>query len=337
MNAYIRSLGAYAPEKVMTNDDWTAYVDTSDDWIFTHTGIRERRIAAPEQAASDLGVQAGLDAFAKAERLSPEQRPISPAEIDLVICATATPDYIGMPSTACIIQDKLGIENAGAMDISAVCSGFIYALDTAKSFVESGSANNVLVVGTEVYSKIINWKDRSTCVLFGDGAGAAVVSANDGSAGPSRIYKSRLAAKGSGAEHLLRATGGTRNPIPSGTVATDETYVFMNGRQVYVFAVQAIIETIRTLLDKNEISFEDLDHVVPHHANRRIVEAACKRSGWPEERFFMNIERFANTSAASIPIAMDEMLTRGLLKRGDKLMTVGFGAGLTFGGNYLVF
>ena len=336
MNAYIRSLGAYAPERIMTNNEWSEYVDTSDEWIYSHTGIRERRIAAADQAASDLAVEASLAAFKNGTWLSADGAEIQGSEIDLVLLATSTPDYVGLPSTACIVQDRLDIPNAGAMDLVAACSGFIYALETAKTFVETGSARNVLVVGTEVYSKIINWKDRSTCVLFGDGAGAVVVSPSpDGS--PSRILKSVLGSKGSGVEHLLRKAGGTRNPFLAGTTPEEDLYLSMNGRQVYIFAVSAIVETANKLLEVNGMTMDDVDHVVPHQANRRIIEAACKRAGWPEEKFFMNMDRFANTSAASIPLAMDEMLSTKLLKRGQSILTIGFGSGLTFGGNLLIF
>lgn len=336
MKAYIRSLGAYAPERIMTNDEWSKYVDTSDEWIFSHTGIRERRIASPDQAASDLGVEASLAAFRNGSWLAEDGQSIRPDEIDLVLLATSTPDYVGLPSTACVVQDRLDIPKAGAMDLTAACSGFIYALETARNFVETGSARNVLVVGAEVYSKIINWKDRSTSVLFGDGAGATVISASPAGS-PSQIMKSYLGSKGSGVEHLLRKAGGTRKPYVPNQTAEEDLYLSMNGRQVYIFAVGAIIDTVNHLLELNGMSFKDIDHVIPHQANRRIIEAACKRADWPEEKFFMNMDRFANTSAASIPLAMDEMLAKKLLNRGQTVLTIGFGSGLTFGGNLFVF
>lgn len=320
----------------MKNDDWTQYLETSDEWIFTHTGIRERRIAADDQAASDLGLEAAKQALQRGTLFEPDGTPIDPQEIDLILLATSTPDYLGLPSTACVVQDRLGIEHAGAMDLVAACSGFIYALETAKNFVETGSAKNVLVIGAEVYSKIINWKDRGSAVLFGDGAGAVIVGPSP-QGSPSSILKSVLGSRGSGVEHLLRPAGGTRKPYIPGTTPEEELYLYMNGRQVYVFAVGAIIDTINSLLEINGYTMDEIDHIIPHQANRRIIEAACKRRGWPEQKFYMNMDRFANTSAASIPIAMDEMLSKGLLKRGQRIITIGFGSGLTFGGNLLVF
>jgi len=332
----MRTVGAYVPEKIMTNDDWSQYFETSDEWIYTHTGIRERRIAAPDQAASDLGLAAAKAALANGALLDSTGAPIDPQEIDLILLATSTPDYLGLPSTACIVQDRLGIEKAGAMDLVAACSGFIYALETARAFVEAGGAKNILVIGAEVYSKIINWKDRGTAVLFGDGAGAVVVGpAPEGST--SKIYRSVLGSKGSGVEHLLRPAGGTRKAFIPGTTPEEELYLYMNGRQVYIFAVGAIIETVNNLLALNGMTMDQIDHVIPHQANRRIIEAACKRVGWPDEKFYMNMDRYANTSAASIPLAMDEMIQKGLLKRGQTCLTIGFGSGLTFGGNLFVF
>ncbi|AHC13595.1 beta-ketoacyl-ACP synthase III [Salinispira pacifica] len=335
MQAYIRSVGAYVPEKIITNDDLAKTIDTNDEWIFSHTGIKERRVAAENEAASDLGYAAVRHALDNISLQDPGGEELKGSDIDLVLLATSTPDYPGLPSTACIVQDKLGAENAGAMDLVAACTGFIYGLETAKNFVLSGAARNVLVVGAEVYSKIINWKDRSTCVLFGDGAGAVVVSPGEKTAG-SGIFSSVLGSRGSGVEHLLRPAGGTRTPYVPGITPEEDLYLHMNGRQVYVFAVQAITDSINRLLEINSVSMDEIDHVIPHQANKRIIEAACKRNGWPEEKFFMNIRHYANTSAASIPIAMEEMQRKGLLKRGDKVLTIGFGSGLTFGGNYFI-
>lgn len=335
MQAYIRSVGAYVPEKIVTNDDLAKTIDTNDEWIFSHTGIKERRVAAENEAASDLGYAAVRHALDNISLQDPQGEELKGSDIDLVLLATSTPDYPGLPSTACIVQDKLGAENAGAMDLVAACTGFIYGLETAKNFVLGGAARNVLVVGAEVYSKIINWKDRSTCVLFGDGAGAVVVSPGEKAAG-SGIYSSVLGSRGSGVEHLLRPAGGTRTPYVAGVTPEEDLYLQMNGRQVYVFAVQAITDSINRLLEINSVSMDEIDHVIPHQANKRIIEAACKRNGWPEEKFFMNIRHYANTSAASIPIAMEEMQRKGLLKRGDKVLTIGFGSGLTFGGNYFI-
>lgn len=325
MEAYIEAIGSSVPERRMHNDELAELVDTSDEWIFSHTGIKHRHIAADDEAASDLGIAACRRAL--------ERSDVDSSSIDLVLLATSTPDYIGLPSTACVVQDAIGAESAAAMDLMAACTGFIYALETARVFIKAGSARNVLVVGSEVYSKIVDWSDRSTCVLFGDGAGAAVVRGVESDR--SRIVDSFLRSKGEGAEALARLDGGTRRPyVPDRTEET-KLCLFMNGRRVYNFAVPAVIETIETLLERNGLTFEDIKYVVPHQANVRIIEAACKRAGFPFEKFYMNIHEYANTSAASIPIALDEMLGKGLLERGDLLLTVGFGAGLTFGGNVL--
>jgi 3-oxoacyl-[acyl-carrier-protein] synthase III len=324
--------GAYAPRRIMSNQEVSALVDTSDEWIFSHTGIRRRHIAEPDQAASDLGVEAARIAFARAEALG---TPVLPEEVDLILCATSTPDFLSFPSTASIMQDKLQLKHAGAMDIGAACTGFIYAVETAKAFVESGMAKYVLVVGTEVNSRILNWKDRSTCVLFGDGAGAAIIGAAvPGEAGG--IGKGVLRSKGSGASYLGRNKGSTRQPMQSGSVVDEDYFISMNGRQVYIFAVQAIIDAVRDVLAYNGLTMAELDWIVPHQANRRIIEAACEREGWDINKFCINIDEYANTSAASIPLAMEDMILDGRLQKGHKLVTVGFGAGLTYGGNYLV-
>lgn len=310
----------------MSNDEMAHIVDTSDEWIFSHTGIHYRHIAGPDEAASDLGAAAARSAIEKAG--------VDPEEIDLVLLATSTPDYLGLPSTACVVQDRLGIANAGAMDVMAACSGFVYALETARNFVEAGTAKKVLVVGAEVYSKIINWKDRTTCVLFGDGAGAVVVGSVE-EEGESWVGKALLASEGSGAESLYRSHGGTRHAYVEGETPREDLLLKMNGRRVYSFAVRAVIDTIQSILDEQRLSFEEIDFIVPHQANARILEAAAKRKGWNINKFYINIAEYANTSAASIPIALSEMEEKGMLKRGMKLVTVGFGAGLTYGGNFI--
>lgn len=332
MNARIMGIGAYAPKKRMLNDELAQFVETSDEWIYSHTGIRCRHIAADEEAASDLAVEACKDLFSNIQKNDPN---FDPQSIDLILLATSTPDYPGLPSTACVVQDRLAIENAGAMDLVAACTGFIYGLETAAAYIKSEKATRVLVVGTEVYSKIVNWKDRTTCVLFGDGAGAVLVEASK--EGQGDINTGKLNSKGSGVEHLLRPAGGTRKQFVPGTTAEEELYLYMNGRQVYIFAVGAIIDTVDQLLELNGLSIDDIDHFVPHQANKRIIEAACKRRGLPMEKFFMNIEEYANTSAASIPLALKDMEKAGVLKRGQRIMTLGFGSGLTFGGNVFVY
>jgi 3-oxoacyl-[acyl-carrier-protein] synthase-3 len=256
---------------------------------------------------------------------------LSPDQIDLIIVATSTPDYPGLPSTAAIVQDRLGAVNAGAMDVVAACSGFVYGASTAAAYVNSGMAETTLVIASEVYSKIINWKDRNTCVLFGDGAGAVVVTRGT----EAGIIDSYLRSKGSGADTLLRRAGGSRQPYLPGNDDPDQTKLSMDGRRVYSFAVRAIADTIEILLERNGMSIGDIDHIVPHQANIRIIEAACKRTGFPQELFYTNLEEYANTSAASIPIALAEMVDTGRLRRGQKIITVGFGAGLTYGGNLI--
>lgn len=335
MQAYIRSVGAYVPKNIVTNDDLAKNIETSDEWIFSHTGIKERRVADEEQAASDLGYEAAKAALSGIRFRDPQGEEISANDIDLILLATSTPDYAGLPSTACVVQDLLNASNAGAMDLVAACTGFIYALETAKNYIVGGGLSNVLVIGSEVYSKIINWKDRGTCVLFGDGAGAVLVSKKPEN-GKSEIFKSVLGSQGSGVKHLLRPAGGTRNPYKHGVTPEEDLYLQMNGRQVYLFAVGALSDTVNRLMEINSVCMEEIDHIVPHQANRRIIDAACKRNNWPEEKFFMNIDRYANTSAASIPIALEELQKSGRLKVGHKVLTIGFGSGLTFGGNYFI-
>lgn len=310
----------------MHNNELATFVDTSDEWIYSHTGIRYRHLAAEDEAASDLALPAA--------RLAMERAGVGPEEIDLVLVATSTPDYVGLPSTACVVQDKLGIPTAGAMDVVAVCTGFIYGLETARAFVVAGAARNVLLVGTEVYSKIINWEDRRTCVLFGDGAGAVVVQpAEDGEV--SRILPAVLGSRGSGAESLYRSHGGTRNRYLPGTTPEADLKLKMDGRAVYNFAVSALGDTLKELLSQNKTDFSAVSWVVPHQANERIINAAARRAGFDRDRFYVNIAEYANTSAASIPIALNEMYEAGRLERGDLLATVGFGSGLTYGGNLL--
>lgn len=332
IRAVITGIGSYVPSKRVSNDDLAKLVETSDEWIYSHTGIKNRHIADESEATSDLAVKAAEQALGKAR--------CPASEVDLILVATATPDYLGFPSTACIVQDRIGAENAAAMDIVAACTGFIYGLETARVFIETGTYRNVLVIGAEVLSKITDWKDRNTCVLFGDGAGAALVSAHAAETSMKDSLKrgiltSYLAAYGKDAEVLLRPAGGTRVPFIPGTTPPEDLLLRMNGRKVYTFAVSVLGKTIETLLGKTGLSLQDITYIVPHQANVRIIEACAKRLDIPMEKFFLNIEEFANTSAASIPIALTEMEQRGLLHPGDLILTVGFGGGLTYGGNLL--
>ena len=326
MNAVIRSTGTYVPVRRMSNDELPKHLDTSDEWIVSHTGIRNRHLAADDQATSDLALEAAQKALNRA-RMVPE-------EIDMILVATATPDHVGFPATACIVQNKLRALNAAAMDLVAGCTGFIYGLETARGFVASGFANNVLLIGAEILTRHIDWQDRNTCVLFGDGAGAVVVSVDNGEQ-PTGILETHIRAEGSGANLLDRKAGGSRFPFQVGVTAQSDTYLAMDGRAVYYFAVRVIVDTIQTLLEKANLTVDQLKYIVPHQANVRIIEAAAKRAKIPIEKFYINIQEYANTSAATIPIALAEMQGKHLLAPGDLVLTVGFGAGLTYGGNLL--
>ncbi|MBN2738110.1 MAG: ketoacyl-ACP synthase III [Spirochaetales bacterium] len=327
MKALIRSIGAYIPKNKMTNDAISKIVDTSDEWIVSHTGIKNRYFAADDQANSDLAIEAAKQAIERAK--------ISPEDLELIIVATATGDYKGFPSVACILQEKLGALNAGAFDLAAACTGFVYALEVAKNFIESGHFQNILVVASEKMSSIMNWEDRNTCVLFGDGAAAAVVSRAQEADDDSAIIYSFLRSDGSGADALSIPAGGSRNPIDLERTKKEDLYVYMDGRRVYNFAVKAFTDIIKHICDKCGISLDEVDYIVPHQANIRIIEAAAKRLKQPMEKFYINIDEYANTSAATIPIALNEMQEKGMLKKGNLVLTAGFGGGLTYGGNLI--
>ncbi len=323
MRARIHSVGAYLPEKRMGNEEFTKFLDTSDEWITTNTGVKYRYVASEEQAASDLGIEAAKRSIEKAG--------LSPTSIDLVLVATATPDYRGFPSTACIIQDKVGATHAAAFDLSAACAGFVYALETARSYIMSGSAQTVLVIGTEVISRILDYKDRSTCVLFGDGAGAVLVSRAE--EGEAEIIDSILRSDGSKAP-VLTVPGGSRTQKHP-EIGKNGQFLTMEGRPVYKFAVKVINEIVTDLLKQNGLVLDDLKFIVPHQANIRIIQAAARRLGVSVDKFFTNIQNVANTSAASIPLALHDMVESGKLHSGDLIATVGFGGGLTYGGNLI--
>lgn len=326
MTAEILSVGSYVPEKVITNDELPASLETSDQWIREHTGIGQRHIIDEGQTTSDLALEAS--------RVALDRAGLTPDDLDMIVVATASADYIGFPATACVLQAKLGTRKPGAMDLAAGCTGFVYALEVARGLILSGSMKKVLVVGVEALTRITNWKDRNTAVLFGDGAGAVVMGANESGDGRG-VLDSILRAEGEGAEYLIRKAGGANHPYKEGETAPEDLYISMNGRRVYGFAVRVNETIIKTLMERNNLSFDDIDRIVPHQANLRIIQAAAKRLELPLEKFFVNIENYANTSAASIPIALDTMTSRGELKRGDLFMTAGFGAGLTFGGNLI--
>ncbi|MCL2706136.1 MAG: ketoacyl-ACP synthase III [Spirochaetaceae bacterium] len=324
---YIKSIGYYVPEKVVTNDDLSKILDTSDEWIISHTGIKKRYFASEHENNSDIA--------AKAAKIAMKKCGITADEIDFIIVCTGSADYPGFPSTAALVQKKLGAKNAGGYDLSAACTGFVFGLETAANFIRSGNYKNILVIGSEILSRIIDMSDRNTAVLFGDGAGAALVSANEESKSKSEIISSFLRLDGSGADALKRHAGGTAYPFIPGVTDPKELFLYMNGRQVYNFAVKAVTDTILQIMETNDLSIDSVKYIIPHQANIRIIEAAANRASIPIEKFYINIENFANTSAATIPIALSEVVDKNLVKRGDKIITVGFGGGLTYGGNYI--
>ncbi|MBB6479540.1 beta-ketoacyl-ACP synthase III [Spirochaeta isovalerica] len=326
MAVEILSVGAYTPPNRVSNDQLAEIynIDTSDEWIRSHTGIGSRYIASEEETCTDIAHQASLRALEKAG--------VTVDELDCIIFTTSTPDYKIFPASASILQDKLGAKNAGAFDLAQGCTGFIYGLEVGRSMI-LGGMKKVLVVGAEKLSTYLNWNDRSTCVLFGDGAGAVVLSHTNED--KSDIFDKYLRSEGSGAEALKVHKGGSKNPLVIGEPVDEDSFIFMDGRQVYNFAVRSVTEVIRILMEKHNISIDDLKYIVPHQANQRIIQAAAKRLGMSMDKFYLNIEEFANTSAATIPIALNEMDEKGLLEKGDLILTVGFGAGLAYGGNLL--
>lgn len=323
MSITIKSTGSCIPAMRVTNEALAARVDTTDEWIRSHTGIGTRHYAPDGQMTSDLAAEAARAALRKAG--------LGPEDIDLIILATATPDYFGFPSTACIVQDKLGAINAAAMDVNAGCTGFIYGLDTAWSMLHTGGRKRALVIGAETLSRIVDWDDRATCVLFGDGAGCALLERDDQAEGRG-VVTSWLRAKGSGSNALYLKQAKRDSAYERHGEYDRPNSIAMDGKAVYMFAVKAITDVMENLVANSGFALDQFRWIVPHQANLRIVQAAAKRFGLPEERFYMNIEEFANTSAASVPIALDELAGKGLLKEGDLVMMMGFGAGLTYGG-----
>ncbi len=317
--AHIVGWGMSVPPQILTNDDLSRMVDTSDEWIQSMTGIRERHIAGPRESTASLAVEAAIQALMVAG--------IPARHIDLIIVATSLPEYL-FPSTACIVQDQLGASDAAAFDMLAACSGFPYALCIASQMIVSGAYNNALVIGSETMSRLIDWSDRSTCVLFGDGAGAVVLQASEK---PGGILSFSLRADGSGGDLLMVPAGGSRRPASLETIEENKHSVVMNGRGVYRFATRVIVSSVREVVEKAGLTLEDIQLVIPHQANRRIIESAAKDLGLPMDRFVVNIERYGNTSTASIPIALCEAVSAGLIHPGDNLVLVAFGAGLTWG------
>lgn len=332
----IAATGKYIPAHCVTNDELAKTVDTNDEWIRSHTGIGARHIAADDEATSDLAYKAALNAL---ENLAPGKADEAAKTIDLLIIASSTPDYYGFPSMACIVQNKLGIPHAAAFDITAACTGFAYAIDIASGMLLNGNRKRAIVIGSDCLSRITDWTDRGTCVLFGDASGAVVLEKTDApmtGAGKRGVIRSILGSDGSGFESLICRRGGTRNPWKAGEVVDKPPHLEMDGRAVYNFAVKAITDTMQKLLDEEGLTMADVKKIIPHQANQRIVQAAAKRLGVDESKFFMNMEKYANTSTATIPVALDEYAHTGDLKKGDLIMTVGFGGGLTYGGNLII-
>jgi 3-oxoacyl-[acyl-carrier-protein] synthase III len=321
--ARIISTGYYLPPRVLTNEELEKMVDTTDEWITTRTGIKERHIAASDESTSDMGIHAARSAMKKAH--------IKPEEIDAVLCATVTPDHL-FPSTACIIQRELGLKNAFACDLSAACSGFIYALSVAESLLLQDKANTVLVVASEKLSYITDWKDRSTCVLFGDGAGAAILKKEKGVRG---ILSAYLGSDGNLGNLLMVPAGGSRSPISLEAIENRQHYLKMQGDKVFKVAVQKMVESAKKAIELAGVKAEDVKLAIAHQANLRIIEAIAKRLNFKKSRMFVNLYKTGNTSAASIAIALSEAEETELLKKDDIILLVSFGAGLTWAGMVL--
>jgi 3-oxoacyl-[acyl-carrier-protein] synthase-3 len=314
----ITGLGCHVPERVVTNDELARLVDTSDEWITSRTGIKERRFAAEDEALSDLALPAS--------RVALEAAGISGGDLDLIIVATVTPDMM-FPATAALLADRLGAGEAAAYDLSAGCTGFVYGLVQAYGMIASGLSMHALVVGADVLSKLMNLADRSTCVLFGDGAGAAVVEPVESGG----FLAFELGADGSGGVDLSLPAGGSRTPASAETVARGDHYVHMNGRQVFKFATRVLVSSAERVLEQAGLSSGDVDVYVPHQANVRIIDHAVAKLGIPKERVVVNVDRYGNTSSASIPLALADALAEGRVHKGDTVLLTGMGAGLTWG------
>ncbi|MGO4543838.1 beta-ketoacyl-ACP synthase III [Paenibacillus sp. 2TAB23] len=316
--------GKYVPERILSNKELEAMVETNDEWIVTRTGIKERRLAAAEEATSDLALHASRAAIAAAG--------LTAEDIDLIIVATITPDMF-FPSTACLLQDKLGAKKAAAFDLSAACSGFIYGLATGSSMIASGMYKHVLVVGAETLSRITDYTDRNTCILFGDGAGAVVLGAVE----EGRGFRSfELGADGSGGELLKVSGGGSRVPASEASIQSKQHYIYMAGNDVFKFAVRIMGSVAEEALLKAGIAKEEVDLLVPHQANIRIIQSALNRLNLSEDKAMINLDKYGNMSSASIPVALAEAVEQGRVKEGDGIVLVGFGGGLTWGASVLV-
>ena len=325
--ASLNSIGAYVPSRIITNDDLSKIVDTSDEWIQKRTGIKERRFADSTEATSDLAT--------KAAQLAIERAKLSPDEIDMVIVATISPDFLCMPSTACVVANNLGIINKPAFDISAACSGFIYLLYLAKSFIESGACKNILIIGAEKLSSIIDMEDRSTCVLFGDGAGAAVIGRNEDFS--QAILDVRVASNGGYQDFLMTPGCGSRNPANAKMLEERLQFIKMKGNETFKIAVKTLTNDVIEIMKNNHLTKDDIDFFIPHQANMRIISAVGESLGFPIEKVAQSVQKYGNTSAASIPMAINDYYEAGALKKGSRLLLDAFGGGLTWGSALLSF
>ena len=315
--------GSYVPDKILSNEDLSRMVDTSDEWITTRTGIKERRVAAKDEYTSDMSAKAAMKAI--------EQANISPEEIDLILVATATPDML-FPATACFVQKKIGATNAACLDISAACAGFLFGIEIAQQFIRSHTYDTVLVIGADKLTSITNWTDRNTCVLFGDGAGAAILRHRGGNHGVISTY---IGSDGQFTDILFMPGGGSRCPITRENVDNNLATIHMTGKEVYKQAVIAMLGAANKALELAGLSIEDISCVIPHQANLRIIEGIADRLGIPLEKFYVNLDRFGNTSAAAVAIALDEANRTGRINPGDYILMVVFGGGLTWAGTVI--
>ncbi len=325
--AAFKSIGAYVPEKILSNEELEKMVDTTDEWIVKRTGIKERHIASKDEATSDMAT--------KASELAIERSGLDKDSIDLVLCATVTPDYFNMPSTACLVSDKLGIKNVQAFDISAACSGFVYLLSVAKAFIESGMKKNVLIIGAEKFSSIVDYTDRSTCILFGDGAGAAIISATTNKS--EAFVDVHASADGSYADFLVTPAPGSVNPVSQKVVDEGLQYVQMKGNETFKLAVKTLTKDVKEILADNDIKSEDIPHFIPHQANYRIIKAVGDALKMTKEQVVVTVEKYGNTSAASIPMAINDIWESGRLQNGELMLLDTFGGGLTWASALLPF
>ena len=326
MYAAFRSIGAYVPEKVLTNDDLAKMVDTTDEWITKRTGIKERRIAAADETTSDMAVKAAEKAI--------ERSGLKKSEIDMVVVATISPDYFNMPSTATVVAHKMGLDKVTAFDVSAACTGFIYVLSIAKAFIESGMKKNVLIIGAEKMSAITDYSDRGTCILFGDGAGAAVISATEEK--ENAIIDLHTASDGSLGDFLMTPDGGTGNPHQA-ELKAEASFIQMKGNETFKIAVRTLTNDVVDILQNNDVAAGEITHFIPHQANYRIIKAVGDALKLANEQVVLTVHKYGNTSGASIPMAMNDLYEEGNLKAGDLMLLDAFGGGLTWGSALLPF